>query len=170
MSLPATFEVTPRKPFVSLYDSVKAVWKYVAFLDCYGVIYAYWSPRSLTSQYGKNEAFLIGSRSIGTPAPATMPSPYYHYSVARLMFRTDGTADDQYLLMFHLSSRSAGRAAIYVNGVLANREDVTRLDEKTSILMPCPGPQRYSYIYLFRETGLYNELSLKGIECYLLRA
>ena len=164
MPLTPTFSVTPLKPLIYSYDSVKGLYNHYAYLRSFGAWIDAWSDRKLTDQYSQDKT-VLHLDPIVSPAPTSMPSPWYKYCVAHMGFKTNATPENQYLLIYHVVGMWGARAAFYINGNRVRSEEVAG-EEYIAILTDCPPSQTWWHAYMFLEgTG---RLDLKGIECFIL--
>jgi hypothetical protein len=133
-----------------------------AVLSCYGVTFS--SDLYSTLYYqNKEDKAVLQYNPIASPSPATMPYPYYKYSCALMMFKTNATTSNQYLLIYHVKGNAW--AAFYLNGNLLKTVQVNE-DQTIAFLENCPPSQTWWYMYMFLVTD--GQLELKGIECYKL--
>ena len=167
MPLSPTFSLTPRNPSTASWNSEIGDYNHYATLHCLGVFLGAYHNDNLNHQYDHDKARLkcIG---INIPAPITMPDLFWKHSVALLGFKTKATTEDQYLLIFHVRGMYGARAAFYINGNLVRSEEVDG-DETIAILVDCPAPQTWWWVYMFCEgTEYIPALELKEIECHIL--
>jgi hypothetical protein len=82
-----------------------------------------------------------------------------------MSFMTNANTENQYLLIFHVKGDGPIKAAFYLNGNFLRSEKVVG-DETIAILVDCPEPNTWWWVYMFHEG--YGYLEFKGIECYIL--
>jgi hypothetical protein len=164
MPLTPTAEVTPKYPLDRSYNSAASMWNHYVYLRSFGAWHDVWFDRRLTDQCSQDKTVFYLD-PIVSPAPSSMPSPYYKYCVAHMGFLSNATEENQYLLIFHVVGHWGARAAIYINGNLVRSEEVAG-DEYIAILLDSPPSQTWWHAYMFLErTG---RLDLKGVQLFVL--
>jgi len=166
LTLTPTAEVTPLNPVSSLIDDpVAGTWKYYLVLKSFNAFINAWGVETLKAQYDQNKTVFYVN-PIPSPAPSSMPFPYFKHSVAHLQFRSNATTENQYLLIYHvIGSWGYPRAAFYINGNLVRSEEV-KGDEYIAILCDCPPSQTWWHAYMYHEDK--GMLWLKGVQLFIL--
>jgi hypothetical protein len=172
MTLTPFFSLTPLNPRAYTYDASQPDAPYASgYLWSYGGFSSYYYPHRLANQYSNDELFL--GKDPVDPTDQTIGNIVTDvYRRSALLFYFGGSnvsTENQFLLLFSLSSPTATPIAqFFVGTELVRSEEVTG-EEQVAILLDVPGNGISTHLFVrLASTNFYSVLGFKGMDCYLL--
>jgi len=172
MPLTPFLSLNPLNPSVFTYNAANPNAPYAyGRVEIFGGFTSYFFPRRLSDQNANNE-IIVG---FNPAAPANQSIASIENDVCRrstisiLFAGYNVTTRNQYLLLFALRGALGSPSAQFFVGANLVRTEPLSGDEQVAILLDCPGPGSWVYVYVRRASpASYAAMGFKGMDCYLL--